>query len=49
MLRLIESQQKEISYLKKKVELLENEKNDMIDNFKLSTGVLLERLKDLEA
>lgn len=28
---------------------LEREKQDMIDNFKLSSSVLLERLKDLEA
>ena len=27
----------------------EQEKDDMIDNFKLSSSVLLERLKDLEA
>ena len=28
---------------------LERDKTDMIDNFKLSSSVLLERLKDLEA
>jgi hypothetical protein len=28
---------------------MQEDKIDMIDNFKLSTGVLLERLKDLEA
>ena len=27
---------------------LEREKDQMVDNFKLSSGVLLERLKDLE-
>jgi hypothetical protein len=35
--------------LSDKVERLEKEKQDMIDNFKLSSSVLLERLKDLEA
>jgi hypothetical protein len=35
--------------LNDKVERLEKEKQDMIDNFKLSSSVLLERLKDLEA
>jgi hypothetical protein len=29
--------------------MLEKGRDDMVDNFKLSTGVLLERLKDLEA
>lgn len=28
---------------------LEKDKEDMIDNFKLSTSVLVERLKDLES
>ena len=32
-----------------KVERLEKERQDMVDNFKLSSSVLLERLKDLEA
>jgi len=27
---------------------LENENDQMVDNFKLSSGVLLERLKDLQ-
>ena len=28
---------------------MEKDKQDMVDSFKLSTSVLLERLKDLEA
>jgi hypothetical protein len=48
-LKLVDSQHKEIKILKSKVEKLRNDKDDMVDNFKLSTGVLLERLKDLEA
>lgn len=35
--------------MQQKIERLEQEKQDMIDNFKLSSSVLLERLKDLEA
>ena len=34
--------------MSEKIKYLENEKNQMVDNFKLSSGVLLERLKDLE-
>ena len=46
---MIESQKKEIKYLTQKVTSLLRERDDMVDNFKLSSGVLLERLKDLEA
>lgn len=49
LLQIIESQKREIKYLNQKVERIEKEKQDMIDNFKLSSSVLLERLKDLEA
>jgi len=49
LLQIIESQKREIKYLNEKVERIEKEKQDMIDNFKLSSSVLLERLKDLEA
>ena len=49
MHRMIESQKKEIKYLTQKVTSLLRERDDMVDNFKLSSGVLLERLKDLEA
>ena len=31
------------------MESLEQERDSMVDNFKLSSGVLLERIKDLEA
>lgn len=47
--QVIESQKREIRYLNQRIERIEREKEDMIDNFKLSSGVLLERLKDLEA
>jgi|LakMenE18May11ns_1017448.scaffolds.fasta_scaffold6583110_1 hypothetical protein len=39
----------EISYLNKKVKTLNQEKDFLIDNFKQSTGFLLDRLKDLES
>ena len=44
----MESQKREIAYLNQKIVRIEQEKQDMIDNFKLSSSVLLERLKDLE-
>ena len=46
--QIIDSQKREIKYLTEKVSRLEQDKVDMIDNFKLSSTVLLERLKDLE-
>ena len=49
MHEIIETQKKEIKYLNQRIDRLEKDKEDMIDNFKLSSGVLLERLKDLEA
>jgi hypothetical protein len=49
MLQIVESMRTEISYLKQKVKTAANEKEQLIENFKMSTGVLLERLKDLEA
>lgn len=49
MLQIIESMRTEIRYLKKKVETATEEKEYSIENFKLSTSVLLERIKDLEA
>lgn len=49
MSQVIESQKKEIMYLNQRIGQLEKEREDMIDNFKLSSTVLLERLKDLEA
>lgn len=48
MLQIIESQNKEIKHLLDKVRHLEGQKEQMVDNFKLSSSVLLERLKDLE-
>ena len=48
MLQIIESQNKEIKHLQDKVRHLEGQKEQMVDNFKLSSSVLLERLKDLE-
>jgi transposase len=49
LMEVIESQKRDIRYLTEKVERLEKERQDMVDNFKLSSSVLLERLKDLEA
>ena len=48
MMQIIESQKRELKYLQEKVSDLENEKDQMVDNFQLSSSVLLERLKDLE-
>lgn len=48
MLQIIESQKKEIQHLSERVKELESENDQMVDNFKLSSSVLLERLKDLE-
>ena len=48
MIQIIESQKRELKYLQEKVSDLENEKDQMVDNFQLSSSVLLERLKDLE-
>ena len=39
----------EISYLSQKIKTFVSEKDYLIDNFKTTTGMLLERLKDLEA
>ena len=48
MFQIIDSQKKEIRYLHEKVKYLETQNNSMVDNFKLSSEVLPERLKDLE-
>jgi len=37
-----------LKYLQGRVEELEVEKDQMVDNFQMSVTVLLERLKDLE-
>ena len=39
----------EISYLNQKIKGYVAEKDTLIDNFKTTTGMLLDRLKDLEA
>ncbi|CDW91449.1 achain crystal structure of engineered northeast structural genomics consortium target [Stylonychia lemnae] len=49
LFQVIESQKKEIRYLTLRLKGVEKEKEEMIENFKLSSSVLLERLKDLEA
>ena len=49
MLQIIESMRTEINYLQTKVKTMTNEKEHLIDNFKMSSGVLRERIKDLEA
>ena len=48
MIQIIESQKKEIQHLQEKVKHLDTQKEQIVDNFKLSSSVLLERLKDLE-
>lgn len=48
MMQIIQSQRRENEYLTQKVQRLERERENMVDNFKLSSGVLLERIKDLE-
>lgn len=49
MLQLIDKQREEIRYLKEKLRMNEAEKEQIIENFQVSTSVLLERLKDFEA
>lgn len=49
MMQLIESQKREIEYLNAKLKRQSEEKDLIIENFKMSTSVLLERIKDLEA
>ena len=49
MMQIIESQRREIKYLNEKLRRSEEEKSTIIENFKLSTSVLIERIKDLEA
>ena len=48
MLQIIESMRGDIDYLKTKIKSVTMEKDSLIDNFCLSSGVLLERIKDLE-
>ena len=48
MQQIISSQRREIDFLTQKVQRMERERENMVDNFKLSSGVLLERIKDLE-
>ena len=49
MVEIIEKQRQEIKYLKQKLRLNEAEKEQIIENFQVSTSVLLDRLKDFEA
>jgi uncharacterized coiled-coil protein SlyX len=49
LLQIIEKQKDEIRYLKEKLRMNEAEKDMIIENFQVSTSVLLERLKDFEA
>jgi len=48
MQQIISSQRREIDFLTQKVQRMDRERENMVDNFKLSSGVLLERIKDLE-
>ena len=49
LLQIIESQRKEMRYLSTKCQTLTEEREYLIDSFQMSTQVLLERIKDLEA
>ena len=49
MLQIMRAQKKEIKYLTQKSKTLSEEKDQLIDSFQLSSQVLLERIKDLEA
>lgn len=49
MIEIIEKQRQEIKYLKEKLRLNEAEKDMIIENFQVSTSVLLDRLKDFES
>jgi uncharacterized coiled-coil protein SlyX len=49
MVQIIEKQRQEIKYLKEKLRLNEMDKEQIIENFQISTSVLLDRLKDFEA
>lgn len=49
MIQVIESQKRTIKYLTNKCQTQEDEKESIIESFKQSTSMLLERLKDLES
>ena len=49
LIQTVEKQRQEIKYLKEKLRQNEQEKDQIIDNFQVSTSVLLDRLKDHEA
>ena len=49
MQELINKKDAKIKELEEKVETLEKEKDEIIDNFQISTEVLVERIKELES
>ena len=49
MQEIIERQKRQISYLTEQVRQHDEEKQNIIDSFKQSTSMLIERLKDLES
>ncbi len=49
MQEIIEAQKREIKQLSTKVKTFEEEKDQIVENFKQSTSMLLERIKDLES
>jgi len=49
MLQIIDNQKQQIFYLSTKIDVYAKQKDQLIDSFKLSSSVLLERIKDLEA
>lgn len=48
LLQIIDNQRKEIRNLQERCRDLEIENDQMVENFKISSSMLLERLKDLE-
>lgn len=48
LMNLLKSRDQEIEDLRSQVEQLEREKEDLIDNFQMTTSMLLDRIKELE-
>ena len=48
MLQIIESMRADIKYYKQKIKTFSNEKESLTDNFCMSSGILIDRIKDLE-
>lgn len=46
---MLELKDKEIARLTSRIQELESEKEEMVENFQISSGLMIERLKTLEA